>query len=379
MNCEFLEREGLSNLVEAATALATFSLCSRVPAISPDQTKQTYVGPSIASFDPQSTPLQGHQVFEETRVSDIKSNTLAEANKETFPQRLLAILNDDDVSSDVISWLPNGRSFIIARPDIFMESILPKYIAQDTNRTAQVSSTAVSTKYPSFTRKLNRWYVQFDDNAISSFLHCTGIIVLTHSSIMIFLVIRGFRQVTRGPETGAFHHELFRRDQPELCLQMFCQRSRNSMNVKKTPKENKAIKSTTASQSPIKKRRVSLLTKESLEEMNQEQTNITGVVTNIQSVATIQTHKPNTVSEDSQSMRSSVSGGKSPSIVETSSSSSTSPKSNASSLLLNSGIINNPVLVRRAITKRNEEERMRLAKVMLYNSFLQAMNGDDSI
>lgn len=148
------------------------------------------------------------------------------------------------------------------------------------------------------------------------------------------------------------------------------------MNVKKTPKENKAIKSTTTSQSPLKKRRVSLLTKESLEEMNQEQTNITGVVTNIQSVATIQTHKPNTVSEDSQSMRSSVSGGKSPSIVETSSS---SPKSNASSLLLNSGIINNPVLVRRAITKRNEEERMRLAKVMLYNSFLQAMNGDDTI
>lgn len=157
MNCEFLEREGLSNLVEAATALATFSLCSRVPAISPDQTKQTYAGPSIASFDPQSTPLQGHQAFEETRASDIKSSTLAEANKETFPQRLLAILNDGDVSSDVISWLPNGRSFIIARPDIFMESILPKYIAQDTNRTAQVSSTAISTKYPSFTRKLNRW------------------------------------------------------------------------------------------------------------------------------------------------------------------------------------------------------------------------------
>jgi hypothetical protein len=36
-------------------------------------------------------------------------------------------------------------------------------------------------------------------------------------------------------------------------------------------------------------------------------------------------------------------------------------------------------LVQRAITKRNEEERMRLAKIMLYNSFLQAMNGDDHI
>ena len=199
--------------------------------------------------------------------------------------------------------------------------------------------------------------------------------------MIIHSIIRGFRQVTRGPETGAFHHELFRRDQPELCLQMFCQRSRNSMNVKKTPKEGKANSSklvATTNQSPIKKRRVSLLTKESLDEMNQEQTmSQIGVVTNIQTVAPI--HKPNTVSEDSQSMRSSVSGEKSPSIVDTSLS-SISPKSLGSGLLLNNGsITNNPVLVQRAITKRNEEERMRLAKVMLYNSFLQAMNGDDSI
>ena len=39
---------------------------------------------------------------------------------------------------------------------------------------------------------------------------------------------RGFRQATRGPDTGAFHHPLFRRDQPHLCLDMVCQRSRNS-------------------------------------------------------------------------------------------------------------------------------------------------------
>jgi hypothetical protein len=186
--------------------------------------------------------------------------------------------------------------------------------------------------------------------------------------------IRGFRQVTRGSETGAFHHELFRRDQPELCLQMFCQRSRNSASAKKAPKESKSRKSTTPSNSPIKKRRVSLLTKESLDVMNQEQTMSTGFVTNIQTVASI--HKPNTVSEDAQSMRSSVSGAKSPSI-ETSS--AISPSNSVSGLLLNSGITNNPVLVQRAITKRNEEERMRLAKVMLYNSFLQAMNGDDTV
>lgn len=185
--------------------------------------------------------------------------------------------------------------------------------------------------------------------------------------------------MTRGPETGAFHHELFRRDQPELCLQMFCQRSRSSVvssSAKKTPKESKSRKATTSSNSPLKKRRVSLLTKESLEVMNQEQTISTGFVTNMQTVASI--HKPITVSEDSQSMRSSVSGGKSPS-SGTSSSISPNNNNNVSGLLLNSSITNNPVLVQRAITKRNEEERMRLAKVMLYNSFLQAMNGDDSV
>ena len=185
--------------------------------------------------------------------------------------------------------------------------------------------------------------------------------------------------MTRGPETGAFHHELFRRDQPELCLQMFCQRSRSSVvssSAKKTPNESKSRKATTSSNSPLKKRRVSLLTKESLEVMNQEQTISTGFVTNMQTVASI--HKPITVSEDSQSMRSSVSGGKSPS-SDTSSSISPNNNNNVSGLLLNSSITNNPVLVQRAITKRNEEERMRLAKVMLYNSFLQAMNGDDSV
>ena len=157
MNCQIIEQEGYSNLVEAATALATFSLCSRVPAISPDQTKHSFSSPLIIAVNPQSTPLQGHQLMNEAHVSDLNNKSLAEANKETFPQRLLAILNDKDVSSDVISWLPNGHSFIIARPDIFMESILPKYIAPDSNRSAPVSSTTVSTKYPSFTRKLNRW------------------------------------------------------------------------------------------------------------------------------------------------------------------------------------------------------------------------------
>jgi len=50
-------------------------------------------------------------------------------------------------------------------------------------------------KYPSFTRKLNRW---------------------------------GFRQISRGADAGAFFHELFRRDDLEACRSMMCQKSRKA-------------------------------------------------------------------------------------------------------------------------------------------------------
>jgi hypothetical protein len=45
------------------------------------------------------------------------------------------------------------------------------------------------TKFPSFTRKLNRW---------------------------------NFTRVTRGPEAGAYYHPLFQRENQQLCMQMTC-------------------------------------------------------------------------------------------------------------------------------------------------------------
>jgi hypothetical protein len=58
------------------------------------------------------------------------------------------------------------------------------------------------------------------------------------------LNIRGFRQATRGPDTGAFHHELFRRDQPEVCLEMVCQKSREKQAPRRTLPEKKGLNST---------------------------------------------------------------------------------------------------------------------------------------
>lgn len=119
-------------------------------------------------------------------VSTSNSSMTLPMTKDIFPQRLMRILSEPDVHS-IITWLPHGRSFVIIEPEELAEKVLPKYFPESCVGPHQ------KCKYPSFTRKLNRW---------------------------------GFRQVTRGPDSGAFHHSLFLRDAPHLCLQMVCQRSK---------------------------------------------------------------------------------------------------------------------------------------------------------
>ena len=97
----------------------------------------------------------------------------------------MEILEDEEYS-DVISWLPHGRGFVIFKKKAFEEKILPKHFNKQ-------------SKYSSFTRKLNRWR---------------------------------FVRVTRGPESGAYYHPCFRRGGHRLCMQMSCQSSNKSNVVK---------------------------------------------------------------------------------------------------------------------------------------------------
>jgi HSF-type DNA-binding len=83
---------------------------------------------------------------------------------------------DDPQNVEMMAWLPHGRAFAIYRKREFASEVLPKYFLK-------------AAKYSSFTRKLNRW---------------------------------GFVRVTRGPETGAYYHRLFRRNERRLVLQMTC-------------------------------------------------------------------------------------------------------------------------------------------------------------
>eukprot|EP00577_Skeletonema_sp_RCC1716_P014264 CAMPEP_0113373534 /NCGR_PEP_ID=MMETSP0013_2-20120614/1110_1 /TAXON_ID=2843 ORGANISM="Skeletonema costatum, Strain 1716" /NCGR_SAMPLE_ID=MMETSP0013_2 /ASSEMBLY_ACC=CAM_ASM_000158 /LENGTH=467 /DNA_ID=CAMNT_0000255481 /DNA_START=93 /DNA_END=1496 /DNA_ORIENTATION=+ /assembly_acc=CAM_ASM_000158 len=151
-----------------------------------------------STVPPQTAPLPaaGRRV---TIAADDSSG-----GKEIFPMKLHALLADPAVH-DVISWLPQGKSFVVLRPDVFAARVLPRYFAPEgsnslnarpaTGKNGSVKRAQGVHKYPSFTRKLNRW---------------------------------GFRQISRGPDAGAFCHDLFQRDSPELCRGMVCQKSRKS-------------------------------------------------------------------------------------------------------------------------------------------------------
>jgi len=295
--------------MEAATTLAQLTAGSAAASVLELQKQPTH---------PQtqhSQPTQTHVAIPQTIGQESKPNATSVNKQKVFPERLMDILNDETLA-DTVTWLPHGRSFVIIRPDKFTEEVLPKYLPPVDARS--------STKYPSFTRKLNRW---------------------------------GFRQATRGPDTGAFQHHLFRRDQPELCLQMVCQRtSASSKQAERKNKKNNNTTATTTSRLPAKKRRV-LLTKESLEAMTgaQQQTKEADNTPAKQAVAT--------VSEDS---------------LSNASADGSSDHNNKSwTVQLPQGVITNAAaLTQKALAVRNEEERMRVARAMLYDAYRRAMRGE---
>ena len=94
-----------------------------------------------------------------------------------FVLQLMKVLCQPEFA-DIISWLPDGKSFTIVRPKAFVADILPGHFKQ--------------AKYSSFTRKLHRW---------------------------------GFQRHLRGEEAGAFFHKLFQRGRLDLVEKMTCYKS----------------------------------------------------------------------------------------------------------------------------------------------------------
>lgn len=92
----------------------------------------------------------------------------------------------------IITWTPSGKAFSIVEPRAFVSTVLPEEFK--------------SAKYASFTRKLHRW---------------------------------GFLRHYRGEEAGAFYHDLFQRDNPQLVDKMTCYKpeSQSQSSVKGVRKE----------------------------------------------------------------------------------------------------------------------------------------------
>eukprot|EP00590_Aulacoseira_subarctica_P007095 CAMPEP_0172423522 /NCGR_PEP_ID=MMETSP1064-20121228/17186_1 /TAXON_ID=202472 /ORGANISM="Aulacoseira subarctica , Strain CCAP 1002/5" /LENGTH=221 /DNA_ID=CAMNT_0013164939 /DNA_START=221 /DNA_END=886 /DNA_ORIENTATION=- len=132
---------------------------------------------SIASV--QGAPYQN--------VSYTANKTKANAFPQALHKMLQAAVNSG--FQDIVSWQPHGQAFRIHDKQEFAKRILPTYFRM--------------SKFTSFQRQIN--------------LYC-------------------FRRLTTGNDKGASYHELFRRDQPGLSLQMVRKRTKgNGPRAKSDP------------------------------------------------------------------------------------------------------------------------------------------------
>ncbi len=91
---------------------------------------------------------------------------------EPFPEKLHRLIREVERAGQdrIISFTPDGKAFVIHKPEDFFSSIVPRYFKQ--------------SRFSSFKRQLNLY---------------------------------GFETVTSGPNKGGYNHEHFIREDPELC------------------------------------------------------------------------------------------------------------------------------------------------------------------
>jgi len=145
-----------------------------------DAESNTYTETAVtlpASFDPTSEGLKPFPFFhyrDYSRVEDPDpcQHLTPPGRVPNFVCKMHAILSRSDLS-EIISWLPHGRSWMILNPKKFEKEVLPVYFDH--------------AKISSFIRQANGW---------------------------------GFRRLTAGRDRNSYYHPKFLRALPHLCKDM---------------------------------------------------------------------------------------------------------------------------------------------------------------
>ena len=112
-----------------------------------------------------SNSVTGTRQNERESSTAYVTNIFTESHRDTFPHKLHRLLADDTIS-DIVSWLPHGKSWIIHKQQEFEDEVLPRYFGD--------------TKMSTFVRQVTGW---------------------------------GFRRITfRGPDYKSYYHVMFKRN-----------------------------------------------------------------------------------------------------------------------------------------------------------------------
>ena len=160
------------SVIEAASAL---TVLAQSPPASPHASGSEDGNDSSDS----EASSEAHEDEAATKTgASTPSSSAKDKSTVSFPEKLMEILtilesesSDGTMSDQPISWLPGGDGFLISDPNEFTLKVLPRFFSQ-------------RVEFSSFTRKLYWW---------------------------------GFRKVTRGAGTDAFHHDCFLKADPALC------------------------------------------------------------------------------------------------------------------------------------------------------------------
>lgn len=163
------QADNVELLMTAATALT--SLTGKAQTQSQSQTQNANAMNTMQSL-PASKTNAPAPVPAPRRTS---TSTRKKAIR--FPVKLMQMLSAGQFEH-IISWTPDGLSFVVKKPSLLVDEVLPLYFKE--------------VKYTSFTRKLHRW---------------------------------GFVKILRGKELSAYLHKNFQRGNLRLCEQMHCSKT----------------------------------------------------------------------------------------------------------------------------------------------------------